>query len=322
MGKLFSYIKDAFESLFKDKSLKPIKFEDLKEIDPEKHDFICSNLKNGKFCDPYFRPNINAFVQDKNPLIDYNSILDEDSLKLRNKEIKEQKDIYETCFNEDLDDESDKKLKWERISSILKLKEEKSNLSHKLNQNSLGDCYLISFLRGLMEFQKERYWKLFGACFPEIGYYEIYFFNEKKENVLIYVDDYIIVDNQLKPYFASLDEKSKFGVGRSILIEKAYAKLNGSYFNINGSYQIGDPLFYFTGFKSLNIYNLNSYNNEDLYATIKEHIKAKDVITTSTPSAPKKKDENGNEIEFPFPISGIYYNHAYTVWKGLEKKKI
>ena len=325
MGKLVSYIKDGFEfliDLFKDQKLKYIKFSDLKEIDGKKHEFICKHLdENGKFADPDFKPDIYSFTSnDKSQLIDYNSILSKDELEKRNKALKKAKEEYETRFNKDLEDE-EKILKWERISSIINIKDEKKNLKYKVKQNNIGDCYLISFLRGLKEFQEKRYWKLFGACIPEIGYYEIYFFNEKGENTLIYVDDYIIVDNKFKPYFASLDDKNKYDVGISILIEKAYAKLNGGYFNINGDYQYGDPLFYLTGFKTLNINNLNSYDNDDLYNTIKIYHDSKDVLTTGTPEAPTKIDDKGNEIELPFPISGIYYCHDYTVWKKFAKEK-
>ena len=239
-------------------------------------------------------------------------------MKERDKLLKEFKQLYEERF-EKLKDNDEKKLKWERISSIINSKTEEQNKKYQIKQNHLGDCYLISFLKGLMELQGKRYWKLFGTCIPEVGYYEIYFFNEKKENILIYVDDYIIVNNQFQPYFASLEDNSKYGVGRSILIEKAYAKLNGSYFNIKGSNQIGDPLFYLTGFKSQYIYNLDSHQSEELYKTIKGYYDAKDVLTTGTPKAPKIKDKDGNEIEKPFPISGIVYNHDYTVWKDFEK---
>ena len=107
MGYLISLIKEAFQNLvdlFKNQKLDYIKFSDLKEIDDKKHKFICSHLdENGKFADPYFKPDINSFASnDQNPLIDYNSILSKDELAKRNKELKEAIEEYETRFNEDL----------------------------------------------------------------------------------------------------------------------------------------------------------------------------------------------------------------------------
>ena len=53
---------------------------------------------------------------------------------------------------------------------------------------------------------------MFGACYPEIGYYEIYFFikqNGEAKNIKVFVDDYLLMNEENEPIFAFLKKKDK-----------------------------------------------------------------------------------------------------------------
>ena len=70
---------------------------------------------------------------------------------------------------------------------------------------------------------------MFGACYPEIGYYEIYFFIKQDGeaiNIKVFVDDYLLMNEENEPIFAFLKKKDKYVLGRNLLIEKALAKMN------------------------------------------------------------------------------------------------
>ena len=269
---------------------------------------INSNLKDGKFCDPYFPNNLESITSKNNPLIDYNEYLEskEEKTSLIWKKKMEERDklikIYEGALKEG-------NLRWERISDILQKNNKTINLKEdmevKIAQRGLGDCYLISFLRGFLNVQPEKYYKLLGQCHPEIGYYEINFFsNEKKnKNMTVFVDDYILLTMDSQPLFAGIREETKYAVGICLLIEKAYAKINGSYLNIEGSFQTKNPYYYFTGIPGLT-YALNTFDNNKLYSFIDEGLAKKNVLTTGTPEMEKGKK---------FPINGISDNHRYTV---------
>ena len=81
----------------------------------------------------------------------------------------------------------------------------------KINQGNLGDCYLISFLNGMIKFRKEEFIRLLGGCLFELGYIEFNFFFEENNNFkqkIVFVDDYILVDeyDNNSPIFSSVFE--------------------------------------------------------------------------------------------------------------------
>ena len=125
-----------------------------------------------------------------------------------------------------------------------------------------------------------------------------------------FVDDYIVLTKDSQPLFSGIREDNKYVVGICLLIEKAYAKINGSYLNIKGDFQPINSHFYFTGIPSIN-YSLKKFENNELNSFIDDEKKKKNVLTTRTPG----EDEE-------FPISGIVSNHAYSVISVEEEKKI
>lgn len=259
--------------------------------------------------DEYIDPNDNYFGGN---LPDIMENLDTDN-KFCDPYFKHGKNIINIAKKEALIDQ--KILRWERISNIIDINDDNFNIidinddksdEFLINQNSLGDCYFIAFLRSLKLFKPDKYYKIFGKYFAEIGYYEIYFFTEDGQQVIVFVDDYILINKDSKPYFASLKEEDLYTVGRNILVEKAYAKMKGSYGKIVGGYNASFPIL---GINSLDLVGNEflSKENKEIYEMIEDEIGEKNIVLSGT----KNKDPN--------IISGLYEGHMYSNL-SVEKK--
>ena len=113
-------------------------------------------------------------------------------------------------------------------------KNEKYDLFGKIEvddviQGSLGDCYFLAAVANLCKFP-ELILNLFKTkTLNEDGYYEIIFYIDGIKQIVI-IDDYIpVLKFTNQPYFAKFHE-NKIWV---ILLEKAWAKVNGGYVNAN-----------------------------------------------------------------------------------------
>ena len=298
MGQIYSFFTNITD-YFSKSPRESIDFEKGKQ---DEHEYFQGRLPkiklnldiNGKFIDPYFSHDINAITANHNPLINEDMEDDED----REKEINE----YEEYSNEGI-------IFWERISNLLKDINIKRDLKKGIAQRGLGDCYLISFLRGFLKFQPEKFYKLFGQCHPEIGYWEINFI-VKDKNIKVFVDDYIVFTKDFQPLFAGVRVDNKFAVGIALIIEKAYAKLNGSYMNIEGNNQCFDSYYHFTGLPSSTVL-VKDLTEDDVYDEVEEYLIEKNVVTCGTPDVEKEKK---------FPIKGVSKNHAYLITKNEIKK--
>jgi len=160
----------------------------------------------------------------------------------------------------------------------------------------------------LQYFHPEKYYYLFGICFPEIGYYEIYFFTENGEHIKVFVDDYVLVDENNAPYFSALkpEEEQLYTAGRNILIEKAFAKMNGSYGNIEGG---SNASFYIVGKNSTSEKGFLSKEDEYIYQTFKDNIRVKNIVLCGTI----------NEGSNPQPLKGLVEGHSYSLLDTEEK---
>lgn len=287
--KIYSFFKNMFEK-------KPIDYNkgkyDETQYFNEKLPNISENMIDQKFVDPYFPHDINAIVNDWNPFLNRKIIEDK-----REDVKKEYKEKFENGT-----------LHWERISNVLKKINIEKSLKKGIAQGYLGDCYLIAFLRGYLKFQKKQFYKILGKCHPEIGYYEVNFFYNNK-NIVVFVDDFIILNENDLPLFSCPKEDNKYTLGIALIIEKAFAKLNGSYLNIEGHNLPYSAYYHFTGLPSYAFY-INSFKDDMLYDEVKEYINNKNVVVCGT-----KNIKEGEK----FPIKGVSENHAYTVF-GLQKK--
>ena len=170
-------------------------------------------------------------------------------------------------------------------------------------QGKLGDCYFLSSVANLCKFPS-LIMKLFKTKDTnKDGYYEIILYIDGKPQVVV-VDDYLPADKRTKqPVYA----QSK---GREIwvmLLEKAWAKVNGGYANIISGLPC-EALEFLTGLGSLAFDTENLSDEDDIneykYEIIKNVQLADEkncLITCSTSSNP-----NIEKV-------GLVDGHAYTL---------
>ena len=170
-------------------------------------------------------------------------------------------------------------------------------------QGKLGDCYFLSSVANLCKFPS-LIMKLFKTkdTNPD-GFYEIVLFIDGKPQIVI-VDDYLPVDRRTKkPVYAQSKGKEIW----VMLLEKAWAKVNGGYANIISGLPC-EALEFLTGLGSLTFDTENLSNEDDLNEYKYEIIKNVQIadknnclITCSTSSNP-----NIEKV-------GLVDGHAYTL---------
>lgn len=173
----------------------------------------------------------------------------------------------------DLDDST---IIWKRVDDIYPAPLFKKELIHHeyIQQGEIGDCYFITALMRIAKqphlveplFEKEQPDAILGKvpesinikCGAVVVYFRAF---GRRTPVLI---DTLIPTRYGEPIFNRLinDNKSPW----SLLVEKAYAKLNGCYSNIDG------------GFFFDSIYSLYGYYNKAIYFFNKESLDVKKTI--------------------------------------------
>lgn len=276
-----------------------------------------------KFKDEYFPNNITSLFNETNPLREYKAKpVNKDDFKDDPEGYEDAKEKYEIYLNylkefKEGKDEMEKaisagKLLWKRVSDIISKEVDEQRKKYPINQNGLGDCYFIAFLRRYKSLQPEKYYSLIRYYDFSKGYYEVNFFNKEGNNIVVYVDDYIVVNSDGTPYYASIQGENSFIVCRYLLIEKAFAKMNGSYFNINGGYQGIKACFALSGVLPINLKkNFFSLEEEKIYNIINIFCSTQNLVLSGTKE----------EVTF----KGIVGNHMYSVlycYEYDEKSKV
>lgn len=201
-------------------------------------------LENGKFVDPNFK------YDDESTLYGFNKKIE----KYKETNNKIYNDYKEKLTKLKNDIKSKGKIKWMRIldpeSEVNKnFSEGKDNVDKAL-QGILGEYYLITYLNTLKKNNADIIFSLIKDFQVKIGYLEIIFYfkeNEKIERKIVYVDDYLPfiegskLSNSSRAYTPLFTHSKNNRILENkifLLIEKAYAKINGSYFCIiNNNYE-------------------------------------------------------------------------------------
>ena len=194
--------------------------------------------QNTQFIDNDFPPSKQSLVTQKK-IDELNYLYSKEKDSKKKKEIKEDLDFALFLYNED-------EIKWERISELYPNYElfPKNLNSDSFSQNYIGDCYFLSMV-SLISNYSQLVKRLFPIKKNNYGYYEVILFLNGWKRVII--DDYIPVTKDKSEPIGAQSQKYK-NCFYHMLIEKAWAKINKVYFNIEG----GSPdnaLFVLTGFK-------------------------------------------------------------------------
>ena len=190
------------------------------------HNETKPTLKDGElFTDPNFPP-------DKNSLMGLNS---------------SGKPIDSEAYKTNSSSLNPNEITFKRPSEIFKNKTislfENDISVDDIKQGGLGDCYFLSSISALAKYPKiiDGIFKSEGL--KSNGYYEIILYIDGKPQIVI-IDDYIPVYKSSKqPCFARPNGNEIW----VMLLEKAWAKVNGGYLNIIGGNQY-ESLQALTGF--------------------------------------------------------------------------
>ena len=197
-----------------------------------------SNLKGDKFTDCLFPPNNNSIIG-----LDSNGKPTDQSLSRYNRNLAK--------LNIKIDD-----IIWIRPEDIFPGGKytifEGSIDIDDVNQGSLGNCYFLSAIAAMCEYPQ-----MVSEIFRQFtvngnGYYEVVFNINGVWEVVI-IDDYFPCFKSNKNPIFSKPNNSELWV---LILEKAWAKINGGYLNIIGGWPC-------EVYKSLTPFCVKSYNNKD-----------------------------------------------------------
>ena len=194
---------------------------------------------------------------------------------------------------------------WKRVTEILpkwELFEGKIEFND-VQQGSLGDCYFLSSITALCEYPYLIKEKFRTKSFNEEGYYEIIFFIDGEWQI-VFVDDYFPYNTRTKNFAFALPNNNELW---AILLEKAWAKLNGGYSNIIGGI-VSEPVASLTGFPAEYLSH-NKYDDMEIFNKIEEGDKEGTIMSSAS-----KNDDN-------LERRGLIPSHAYTLISAKKWKE-
>ena len=169
-------------------------------------------------------------------------------------------------------------------------------------QGKLGDCYFLSSVANLCKFPS-LIMKLFKTKETnKDGYYEIIFYIDGKPQIVI-VDDYLPVDSRTKKPIYAQSKGNEIWV---MLLEKAWAKVNGGYANIISGLP-SEAMEFLTGLGSL-VYDTENVDVNDINEYKYEIIKNVQIADTNNCLITCSTSSN-SQIE----KVGLVEGHAYTL---------
>lgn len=234
------------------------------------------------FTDPTFPPNLNSLLSMK-----------EDGTFI------DQVNGAELAKNINADD-----IEWRRVSEVFKqfaIFEDLIEVSD-IKQGGLTNCYFLSAVAALTEFPEMVLHKFVSKDPSKVGYYEIILFLDGKWQK-VFVDDYFPFKKGTDEFAFSRTNGSEIWV---ILLEKAWAKVNGGYSNISTG-SVSDPLQALTGFPVQTI-DLSMLKRDDLWTQVVQADLSDKIMCTET------RDEDTTEAK------GLVKGHTYSLISAQQKK--
>jgi hypothetical protein len=187
--------------------------------------------------------------------------------------------------------------------------------ANDVQQGGLGTCYFLSAIAAITEFPsliKDLLFKTKQA--NERGIYEVVLFIDG-DWMIVPIDDWFPCEaenGQLK--FTRTSGKELW----VIILEKAWAKVNGGYLNISGGNTL-HSLFSLTGFPCSRYVHQKVKNPQKLWEEILEAETRDDIMCTSTYGI--TEDEEGAQREQDYENFGLSAGHAYTL-VGAKQAKV
>ena len=194
---------------------------------------------------------------------------------------------------------------WKRVTEVLpkwELFEGKIEFND-VQQGSLGDCYFLSSITALTEYPYLIKEKFRTKSFNEEGYYEIIFFIDGEWQI-VFIDDYLPYNTRTKNFAFALPHNNELW---AILLEKAWAKLNGGYSNIIGGI-VSEPVSSLTGFPTEYLSHKN-IDEMEIFDKIEEGDKEGTIMSSAS--------KNDYEVE----KRGLIPSHAYTLMSAKRWKE-
>ena len=188
-------------------------------------------------------------------------------------------------------------LTWKRVTEISpkwELFEGKIEFND-VQQGSLGDCYFLSSITALTEYPYLIKEKFRTQKFNEEGYYEIIFFIDGEWQI-IFLDDYFPYDPRKRKFAFATPHNNELW---AMLLEKAWAKLNGGYSNIVGGI-VSEPVSALTGFPTEYLSH-KQLDEDEIYNKIEEGDKEGTIMSSAS--------KGNDQVE----RRGLVKSHAYTL---------
>ena len=239
-----------------------------------------------KYTDPYFPPNINCLI-GKDPSGNWIDPRKSDQV------IKSLEHTFPGCTT------GNGSLLFQRISEIegnWQVFEDKIEMDDVL-QGGLGDCYFLTSIAVLSNYPYLIYEKFRTMKYNELGYYEVILFIDGEWQI-VFVDDYFVINRDYNNF--AFGKPNNYELW-AIILEKAWAKVNGGYGLIESGW-ILEGFRALTGFPTDIICHDNSINEGELFAKILEGSKEKTLMGCSSYGT------SDSDI-----VNGIVQSHAYAL---------
>jgi hypothetical protein len=186
--------------------------------------------------------------------------------------------------------------------------------ANDVQQGGLGTCYFLSAIAAITEFPSIIKDLLFKTkTTNEKGVYEIVLFIDG-DWMIVPVDDWFPVEADTGSLKFTRTNGKELWV---ILLEKAWAKVNGGYLNVSGG-NVVHSLFSLTGFPCNRVIHARERNAQKVWEAILEAETRDDIMCASTYGI--SDDDEGNKREQEYDELGLSPGHAYTLVGAKEAK--